>query len=96
VGPSPNGAFEEQMRLLLKRAEESARAMQRVARRLEALLELAEERLIGKEEYAARRTQLETALSALHAAQREVEPEITARAHPGEEIGGVLAASSGS
>jgi len=85
------GAFEEQMRPLLKRAEESVREIQRVERRLEALLELAEERLIGKEEYATRRSQLEAEHTALHATQREVEQEIAARAQPGEEIRGVLA-----
>ncbi|MDQ6673271.1 MAG: zinc ribbon domain-containing protein [Chloroflexota bacterium] len=85
------GAFEEQMHPLLKRAEESVRETQRVERRLEALLELAEERLIGKDEYATRRTQLEAELIALHAAQHEAEQEIAARAQPGEEIRGVLA-----
>jgi hypothetical protein len=81
-----SGAFEEQMRPLPKRAEESAREIQRVIRRLEALLELAEERLIGKDEYASRRTQLEAELTSLHAAQREAEQEIAARAQPGEAV----------
>jgi recombinase-like zinc beta ribbon protein len=83
--------FEEQMRPLLKRQEEGAREIQRIARRLEALLELAEERLIAKPEYAARRAQLEAELDTLRAAHAEVERDIAARAQPGAELRGVLA-----
>jgi hypothetical protein len=83
--------FEEQMRPLLKRREEGTREIQRIVRRLEALLELAEERLIGKPEYAARRAQLEAELDTLRAAHAEVGRDIAARAQPGAELRGVLA-----
>ena len=83
--------YEEQMRPLLKRREEGTREIQRIVRRLEALLELAEERLIGKPEYAARRAQLEAELDTLRAAHAEVERDIAAREKPGAELRGVLA-----
>ena len=66
--------FEAGLRRLLARRAEATRASERIAARLDSLLELAEDRLITKAEYAARKARLEgeraaeeTELSALGA-----------------------------
>src|SRR5581483_5167100 len=51
--------FEAEVRPLLERREAAARAVERLTSRLDALLELAEDRLVTKEEFAARKARLE-------------------------------------
>ncbi len=71
--------FEAEVRPLLERREAATRAVERLTSRLDALLELAEDRLLTKEEFAARKARLEGERAARQAELAMVEAEIAAR-----------------
>jgi hypothetical protein len=83
--------FEEQVRPLQQRRDEAARELERIQRRREALLELAEERLIGKDEFVARRAELDAEQQALQARHEAIERRLDARPGAVVDIGSVLA-----
>ncbi len=71
--------FEAEVRPLLERREAATRAVERLTSRLDALLELAEDRLVTKEEFAARKARLEGERAARQAELTMIEAEIAAR-----------------
>jgi hypothetical protein len=73
------GAFVAALRPTLERHATVAMELARIAERSAALLELAEERLIGKAEFAARRAELDTERTALAAELAQLDAEARER-----------------
>jgi site-specific DNA recombinase len=71
--------FDAALQGLVERRAAAAAELERVRGRLDALLELAEDRLIGKGEFAARKPRLETERTALERELATLEAEIGAR-----------------
>jgi hypothetical protein len=71
--------FTAEVQPLVERRAELNRQLERLDSRAQTLLELVEERVIGKEEFAARKQQLETQRAAAHADLAAVDAEIQAR-----------------
>jgi site-specific DNA recombinase len=72
-------AYASEVRPLLDRRDTVARESERLGNRLESLIDLAEERLITKEEFATRRSQLESQRANLSVDLGRLETEINAR-----------------
>ncbi|HEY3078730.1 MAG TPA: recombinase zinc beta ribbon domain-containing protein [Chloroflexota bacterium] len=71
--------FEAVLQPLLERRGQMARDLECVTRRLDSLLELAEDRLVSKQEFAARKARLEAERTALEGDLAATEGEIEAR-----------------
>ncbi|GIW07553.1 MAG: hypothetical protein KatS3mg060_2358 [Dehalococcoidia bacterium] len=74
------GAFAAGLRPLVERRAEAAAELERITNRLESLLELAEDRLISKQEFAARKAHLDGERAALEGELAAIEAEVAARA----------------
>jgi hypothetical protein len=72
--------FEAVLQRLFERRDQTTRSLARIGSRLESLLELAEDRLVSKQEFAGRRAKLEAAQGALDSELATPESEIAARA----------------
>ena len=84
------GAFAEELRPLRERQAAAAKELDRLRARLDTLLELAEDRLISKQEYANRRGSLEGERAALEAELAALETDLTARTASAIDIEGTL------
>jgi site-specific DNA recombinase len=84
------GTFEAALRPTLERRASVARELTRAADRSAALLELAEERLIGKAEFASRRAELEEERAALTAELAQLDAEARERSASTIDIEGTL------
>jgi transcriptional regulator with XRE-family HTH domain len=73
-------AYEATLKPLIARRAQASAELERIAGRLSALLELAEDRLVTKQEYAARRARLEAQKAALESELPTLEDDIAARA----------------
>ncbi|MDA8217217.1 MAG: recombinase family protein, partial [Dehalococcoidales bacterium] len=82
--------FQAGLRPLLERREGIVREVERVRSRIESLLELAEDRLISKQEFAARRACLESERADLEAQLATIEAEMMARAASAIDIEGTV------
>lgn len=83
--------FAAAFRPLTEQGEEAARELERLRSKLASLLELAEDRLISKEEYAARKARLEGDREALEERLNGLDAELAARADTTVDIDGVVA-----
>jgi Recombinase zinc beta ribbon domain len=73
-------AYAASLKPLIARRAQASAELERIAGRLGSLLELAEDRLVTKQEYAARRARLEAERAALESELAALEADIAARA----------------